>query len=61
MVPELAAGVRSGAALAGAPSKTSVMRWDVSTFPAAMAAGGRALTSEAEGAWIVMGRSRPAW
>ena len=36
---ELAAGMRSGAAFASAPSTTSVMRCDVSTFPAAIAAG----------------------
>src|SRR5438132_669012 len=38
MVPEEAAGMRSGAAWASAPSSVSVMRWDVSTLPAAIAA-----------------------
>ncbi len=44
IVPQLAAGMRSGAAFASAPRITSVMRCDVSTLPAAIAAGGRAFT-----------------
>ena len=60
MVPELAAGIRSGAACASAPSTTSVMRCEVSTFPAAIAAGGPAFTTVRSGAITRMGRSRPA-
>ncbi len=60
MVPELAAGIRSGAAFASAPSSTSVMRCDVSTLPAAMAAGSPALTTLRSGATTRIGRSRPA-
>src|SRR6266849_6415081 len=59
MVPQLAAGMRSGAACARAPKITSVMRWDVSTLPAAIAAGGRALTMLPSGATIRIGREMP--
>ena len=59
-MPELAAGIRSGAACASAPSSTSVIRCEVSTLPAAMAAGGPALTMVRSGATTRMGRSRPA-
>ena len=60
MVPDDAAGMRSGAALARAPSSTSVMRCEVSTLPAAIAAGGSALTTVPSGAITRIGRNSPA-
>src|SRR5262245_14086305 len=44
MVPWLAAGIRPGNAADNAPNNTSTMRIDVSTLPAATAAGARAST-----------------
>ena len=49
MVPEAAAGIRSGIACASARSRTSTMRCEVSTFPPATAAGGRAFTTVPDG------------
>jgi hypothetical protein len=45
IVPCERAGIKSGRAAANALRSTSVIRCDVSTFPAATAAGGRALTT----------------
>ena len=59
-VPELAAGIRSGRACAKAPRITSVMRCEVSTLPAAIAAGNPALTTLRSGAMTLMGRNNPA-
>ena len=59
MVPWLAAGITSGRALARAPRRTSVMRWEVSTLPAATAAGGRGFTKLPSGATTVTGRRMP--
>ena len=39
IVPQLAAGMRSGSACASAPKTTSTTRWLVSVFPATTAAG----------------------
>ena len=50
MVPLLAAGTRPGSARANAPSTASTMRCEVSTLPAATAAGGRAFTTDPAGA-----------
>ena len=61
MVPWLAAGMRSGSACASAPSTTSTMRCEVSTLPAATAAGGAALTSEFSGARTWTGAKQPAF
>ena len=46
IVPQLAAGMRSGSALARAPKTTSTMRWLVSVFPATTAAGYCACTTD---------------
>ncbi len=59
MVPLEAAGISSGAAAASAPSTTSVTRWEVSTLPAAIAAGASALTTVPSGAITRMGRRMP--
>jgi hypothetical protein len=59
IVPLDAAGTLPGMALASAPSRTSVIRWEVSTFPPATAAGGRALTTLPSGATSRMGLNRP--
>ena len=59
MVPELAEGMRSGRAFASAPSSTSVILCDVSTFPAAIGAGATAFTTVRSGAMIRSGRTRP--
>ena len=59
IVPEAAAGMRSGMACANARSSTSTMRCDVSTFPPATAAGGRAFTMVPSGAMTWIGRIRP--
>ena len=56
MVPEEAAGMRSGSACASAPSATSVMRWEVSTLPAETARGGPAATTERSGSVKRTGR-----
>src|SRR5258705_8260257 len=60
MVPDAAAGTRSGAACASARRTTSTMRCEVSTFPPATAAGGRAFTIVPLGAITSMGRIKPA-
>ena len=60
MVPALAAAIRSGTAFARAPKTTSVIRCEVSTLPAAMAAGSAALTTDLSGAITLMGRSKPS-
>ena len=60
MVPLLAAGTRPGSARANAPSTTSTMRCEVSTLPAATAAGGRAFTTVPAGAVTSSGRNAPA-
>ena len=52
---------RPGRACANAPSNTSTMRCDVSTLPAATAAGRSALTSELAGAWTWTGAKQPAF
>ena len=52
--------MRSGAAFAIAPRTTSVMRCDVSTLPAAIAAGARAATTVPSGAITRIGRRMPA-
>ena len=54
-LPQLAAGIFAGIALARAPNKTSTMRWEVSTLPAATAAGGKALSKEPGRLMTVMG------
>jgi hypothetical protein len=54
-----AAGITAGSAFASAPSTTSVMRCDVSTFPPATAAGMRALTMVPSGAITSTGRRTP--
>ncbi len=59
IVPWLAAGMRPGMALARAPRRTSTIRWEVSTFPAAVAAGKRALMISPGGATISKGRRSP--
>ncbi len=61
MVPLLAAGTRSGSARASAPSTVSTMRCEVSTLPAATAAGGRAFTTVPGGATISSGRNAPSF
>jgi len=58
--PQLAAGITSGAASASARKTVSTIRWEVSTFPAATAAGKRGFTSVPSGAWTVTGRIKPA-
>ncbi len=60
MVPLEAAGISSGAACASAPSTTSVTRCDISTLPAAMAAGASAFTTVPSGACTRIGRRMPA-
>ena len=60
MVPELAAGIRWGNACASARSRTSTIRCEVSTLPAATAAGGRAFTTLPSGARTSMGSIKPA-
>ena len=60
IVPCEAAGTRSGSAWANAPSSTSTMRWEVSTLPAATAAGARGFTREPSGALTVRARWAPA-
>jgi hypothetical protein len=61
IVPWLAAGMRSGSACASAPSTTSTMRCEVSTLPAATAAGDCALTRQSAGASTVTGAKQPAF
>ena len=60
MVPWLAAGMREGRAWARARSTTSTTRMEVSTFPAATAAGASAASSEGVGRTNSMGRNAPA-
>ena len=60
MVPALAAGTRSGTAFASARISTSTIRCEVSTFPPATAAGGRAFTIEPSGACSVSARRIPS-
>src|SRR5258706_4306749 len=60
IVPEAAAGMRSGIAWASALRSTSTMRCEVSTLPPATAAGGLALTTVPAGAITLIGRIRPA-
>ena len=60
IVPALAAGIRSGIARASARSSTSTIRCEVSTFPPATAAGGRASTTLPSGQISVSGRKIPA-
>ena len=59
MVPWLAAGILSGAASAKARSRVSTIRWEVSTFPPATAAGGCAFTIVPSGVITEIGRSKP--
>ena len=60
-VPRLfLAGILPGIAAARASSRTSTIRWDVSTLPAATAAGGRGLTRDPSGARTESGRWAPA-
>jgi hypothetical protein len=59
MVPELAAGIRSGAPSPARPRITSVMRCEVSTLPAAMAAGSPAFTTLPLRRDHAIGRSSP--
>ena len=59
IVPCDAAGTASGVAWASAPSSASAMRWEVSTLPAATAAGGSALTIEPAGDDMVIDRQHP--
>ena len=60
MVPELAAGMRSGNACASARSSVSTMRCEVSTLPPATAAGGAAFTMVRSGRNHRTGRINPA-
>jgi hypothetical protein len=61
IVPWLAAGITSGSAFDSAPRTASTMRCDVSTFPAATARGGPALTTVRSGSVTVTGRNSRRW